>query len=148
MPYKDSEVEILLVEDNKSDAEMAIRALTKNKVSDKIVHLNDGAEALEFIFCTGKYAERDIRQLPKLILLDLKMPKVNGIEVLERLKSDPRTMRVPVVILTSSKENSDLEKCYAKGANSYIVKPVEFVAYVKAVAEMGNYWTSLNQLPL
>jgi len=148
MPYKDSEVEILLVEDNKSDAEMAIRALTKNKVSDKIVHLNDGAEALEFIFCTGKYAERDIRQLPKLILLDLKMPKVNGIEVLERLKSDPRTMRVPVVILTSSKENPDLEKCYAKGANSYIVKPVEFVAYVKAVAEMGNYWTSLNQLPL
>ena len=141
-------MEILLVEDNKSDAEMAIRALTKNKVSDKIVHLNDGAEALEFIFCTGKYAERDIRQLPKLILLDLKMPKVNGIEVLERLKSDPRTMRVPVVILTSSKENPDLEKCYAKGANSYIVKPVEFVAYVKAVAEMGNYWTSLNQLPL
>jgi two-component system, response regulator len=142
-----TEIEILLVDDNLSDAEMTIRALKKKNIGNSIVHLKDGAEAIDFIFGTGKYEGRNIDKLPKIILLDLKMPKVNGIEVLETLKSDDRTKSIPVVVLTSSKEDPDIKKCYALGANSYIVKPVGFDNFSAAVAELGVYWILLNQPP-
>ena len=140
-------VEILLVEDNMSDAELTIRALTKKHLANHLVHLKNGADALDFIFRTGAYAERQVTDVPKLILLDLKMPKVDGIEVLARIKGDETTRTIPVVILTSSKEDPDIQKCYALGANSYIVKPVEFDKFVNAVSEVGLYWMVLNQLP-
>jgi CheY-like chemotaxis protein len=141
------EIEILLVEDNASDAEMAIRALKKKNITNNIVHLKDGAEALDFVFATGKFEGRDIQNQPKIILLDLKMPKVSGIEVLQTLKSDERTKAIPVVVLTSSKEDPDVKKCYELGANSYIVKPVGFENFTEAIAEIGVYWLLLNQPP-
>jgi two-component system response regulator len=142
------EIDILLVEDNSSDAGMTIRALSKNNLANKLLHLKDGAEALDFIFGEGKYAGRQIENhRAKLILLDLKMPKVNGIEVLKRIKSDNRTKKIPVVILTSSKENPDIQACYDLGVNSYIVKPVEFDEFQKAVSRLGLYWTTINQPP-
>jgi two-component system, response regulator len=141
------EVELLLVEDNKSDAEMTIRALKKNNIVNKIVHLKDGAEALEFIFGEGAYEGRTIENGPKVVLLDLKMPKVNGIQVLERIKGDERTRKIPVVVLTSSKEDPDIQECYRLGVNSYVVKPVKFEAFVKAVSDLGMYWMILNQSP-
>lgn len=137
-------VEILLVEDNPSDAEMTIRALRKNHIANHIVHLEDGAEALDFIFCTGAFAGRSVIN-PKVILLDLKMPKVGGMEVLGRIKSDERTNMIPVVVLTSSAEDPDIQKCYKLGANSFIVKPVGFDNFVKAVSDLGFYWMILNQ---
>lgn len=143
----DHEIEILLVEDNMSDAEMTLRALKKNHLANKILHLKDGAEALDFIFGEGDYADRKNAQSPKVILLDLKMPKVNGIQVLERLKSDERTKKIPVVMLTSSKEDPDIQECYRLGVNSYVVKPVQFEKFVKAVSEVGLYWMMLNQPP-
>ncbi len=140
------EVEVLLVEDNRDDAELTMRALKRNNLSNALVHLKDGAEALEFIF--GKEpGEGKPDRKPKVILLDLKMPKVNGMEVLERVKSDPRTKNIPVVILTSSGEDPDIQKCYALGANSYIVKPVDFDSFAKAVSDIGMYWLLLNQPP-
>lgn len=139
------EVEILLVEDSLHDAELTIRSLRKNNVSNKIVHLKDGAAALQFLFGDGEFVGRDIKQKPKVILLDLKMPKVNGLEVLERIKKDERTKTIPVVILTSSKEDPDILKCYQLGANSYIVKPVDFDSFHKVVSELGLYWVLLNQ---
>ncbi len=144
----DSEVEILLIEDNLNDAELTIRALRKNHIANMLVHLKDGVAALDFLFGTGEYAGRNINNKPKLILLDLKMPKVDGLEVLKRIKTDEFTKKIPVVILTSSKENPDIEKCYLLGANSYIVKPVEFDNFSKAVSEIGLYWMLLNQPPL
>jgi two-component system, response regulator len=141
------EIELLLVEDNKSDAEMTIRALKKNNIANKIVHLKDGAEALDFIFAEGAFSDRKMEHGPKVILLDLKMPKVNGIQVLERIKSDERTKRIPVVVLTSSKEDPDIQECYRLGVNSYVVKPVKFESFVKAVSELGMYWMILNQPP-
>jgi two-component system response regulator len=141
------QVEILLVEDNESDAELAIRALKKRKLSNKLVHLKDGAEALDFLFATGVYSDRQIGINPKVILLDLKMPKVNGIEVLARIRSDERTKRIPVVVLTSSNEDPDVERCYALGVNSYIVKPVEFDNFAEAVSQLGFYWLLLNHPP-
>jgi two-component system, response regulator len=141
------EVELLLVEDNKSDAEMTIRALKKNNIVNKIVHLKDGAEALEFIFGEGAFEGRTIENGPKVVLLDLKMPKVNGIQVLERIKGDERTRKIPVVVLTSSKEDPDIQECYRLGVNSYVVKPVKFEAFVKAVSDLGLYWMILNQSP-
>jgi two-component system response regulator len=141
------EIDILLVEDNSSDAGMTIRALNKNNLANKLLHLKDGAEALDFIFGEGKYAGRQIENRSKLILLDLKMPKVNGIEVLKRIKSDNRTKQIPVVVLTSSKENLDIQACYDLGVNSYIVKPVEFDEFQKAVSQLGLYWTTINQPP-
>lgn len=144
---ENGEIEILLVEDNPSDAEMTIRALKKNKIANRIVHLKDGAEALEFFFATGQYANRDVHNRPKMILLDLKMPKVSGLEVLERLKGDPHTKSIPVVVLTSSKEDPDIQKCYSLGVNSYIVKPVGFENFVKIILELGLYWMVLNQPP-
>lgn len=143
-----NKVEILLVEDNMDDAELAIRALKKNNLVNNLVHLKDGAEALDFIFAMGKYSDRNMDETPKVILLDLKMPKVNGIEVLQKLKSDERTKKIPVVILTSSKEDPDIKTCYELGANSYIVKPVEFDAFAKAVNDLGLYWMLLNQPPV
>lgn len=142
------EIEILLIEDNQNDAEMTIRALTKNNITNKIFHLKDGAEALEFIFGMGHFGGRNILHKPKVILLDLKMPKVDGIEVLEKIKSDERTKPIPVVILTSSKEDPDIQKCYELGANSYIVKPVDFEGFHKAVSDLGMYWVLLNQPPV
>ena len=140
-----TEVEILLIEDNMNDAELAIRALKKNNLVNNLVHLKDGAEALDFIFAEGKYSNRDSDNIPKVILLDLKMPKVSGIEVLQRLKADERTKKIPVVVLTSSKEDPDIKICYNLGANSYVVKPVDFDSFVKAVNDLGMYWMLLNQ---
>lgn len=133
-------VQILLVEDSASDAEMTIRALKSNNLESKVLHLEDGAEALDFIFAEGNYSQRNMEDKPKLILLDLKMPKVNGIEVLQRLKLDDRTKNIPVVMLTSSKEDPDIKKCYDLNANSYIIKPVEFEAFQKTVSNLGLYW--------
>lgn len=142
-------VEILLVEDNFDDAELTIAELKKHNMANNLIHVADGEEALEFIFATGKYAgQRTIESSPKLILLDIKMPKVDGIEVLEKIKSDKRTKRIPVVILTSSKEDPDIRKCYNLGANSYIVKPVGFDGFAKAIMNLGFYWLLLNQPPV
>jgi CheY-like chemotaxis protein len=141
------QVEILLVEDNMDDAEMTIRALRKKNLSNRLTHLTDGEEALNFLFGKGKFEGRDINLKPKLILLDLKMPKIDGMEVLEKVKSNSETKKIPVVVLTSSKEDPDLKKCYELGANSYIVKPVEFESFINAVSELGLYWMLLNQVP-
>lgn len=141
-------VDILLVEDNINDAELAIRELKRHNMANNLVHLLDGEEAIEFIFAQGKYnGERTIEHPPKLVLLDIQMPKVNGIEVLEKIKSDERTKAIPVVILTSSKEDPDIKKCYHLGANSYIVKPVNFESFADAIKNLGFYWLLLNQQP-
>jgi len=140
-------IDIVLVEDNPDDAELTIRALKKNKIPSNILHLKDGAEALEFMFCTGKYADRNADSRPKVILLDLNMPKVSGIEVLRRIKADEKTKPVPVIILTSSKESPDVQTCYTLGANSYIVKPVGYENFTEAITELGLYWMLLNQPP-
>ena len=137
----------MLIEDNPNDAELTIRALKKKNLANSIIHLKDGAEALDFIFCQGQYKERDINNRPRAILLDLKMPKVNGLEVLQRVKADARTRSIPVIVLTSSNEDPDVKKCYELGVNSYIVKPVGFDNFTKAVAELGFYWLLLNQPP-
>ena len=139
------EVEILVVEDNQEDAELTIRALTKQRLANKIVHLMDGAEALDFIYAQGNYVGRDINQVPKVILIDLKMPKVSGLEVLKQIKSDPRIKMIPVVILTSSAEDPDIKEAYDLGANSYIVKPVDFNVFFKTVADLGLYWLVVNK---
>lgn len=144
---KNSIVEILLIEDNEHDAEMTIRALKKNRITNAVVHLNDGAQALHFLFGTGQFAGRNINEKPKVILLDLKMPRVDGIEVLQQIKSNELTKKIPVVVLTSSKENPDIEKCYALGANSYIVKPVDFTGFMEAISHSGMYWVMLNHPP-
>ena len=143
----DDEVEILLVEDNVSDAELTIRALKKKNLANNLIHLKNGAEALDFIFAKGEYSGRDPLKVPKVILLDLKMPKVNGLEVLATIRLHEKTKRIPVVVLTSSKEDPDIEACYGLGVNSYIVKPVDFDNFVKAVSELGFYWLLLNQGP-
>jgi len=142
-----NQVEILLVEDNASDAEMTIAALKKNGLANKLLHVKDGAAALDFIFAEGDYAGRNIDDRPKVILLDLKMPKVNGVEVLEKIRNDERTKNIPVVMLTSSKEDPDIKLCYDLGVNSYVVKPVEFEDFQKAVTELGLYWMIVNQQP-
>lgn len=138
-------VEIILVEDNPDDAALTIRALKKQNLANRLVHLKDGAEALDFIFGKGEYTGRDTNNIPKVILLDLKMPKVNGIEVLSKLKSDPSTRVIPVVVLTSSAEDPDINQCYDLGANSYIVKPVEFEDFTRKISELGMYWAVINK---
>jgi two-component system response regulator len=143
----DYEVEILIIEDNMSDAEMTIRALKKNNLTNKLLHLKDGVEALDFLFARGNYSGRKVENIPKVILLDLKMPKVDGLQVLQKLKSEERTKRIPVVILTSSNEDPDIQECYRLGVNSYVVKPVQFEQFVKSVSELGLYWMLLNQPP-
>ncbi|HET7831489.1 MAG TPA: response regulator [Gallionella sp.] len=142
------EVEVLLVEDNPTDAELAIRALKKNNLANKLVWVKDGAEALDFIFATGAFSERAIEGGPKVILLDLRLPKVDGMEVLRRVKGDERTRTIPVVVLTSSKEDRDVAESYQLGVNSYISKPVEFDEFAKTVAQMGLYWLLVNRPPL
>jgi two-component system, response regulator len=142
-------VDILLVEDNVDDAELAIRELKKHNMANNLVHVGDGEDALDFIFARGKYKDnRVIDQLPKLILMDIQMPKLNGIQVLEQIKTDERTKKIPVVMLTSSKEDPDIQKCYKLGANSYIVKPVNFEGFAQAVKHLGFYWLLLNQPPV
>jgi two-component system response regulator len=138
-------IEILFAEDSLDDANLTIRALKKSGFTNRLHHVKDGAEALDFIYCKGIYAERNILEKPKLILLDLKMPKVSGLQVLEQIKSDPDIRSIPVVILTSSKENPDVEKCYALGANSYIVKPVDSDNFFNAIKDIGLYWMILSQ---
>lgn len=140
-------VEILLVEDNDHDAEMALRALKKNKISNKVIRLKDGEEALEFLFGTGDFEGRSIHNQPRVILLDLKMPKVDGLEVLKAVRSNKETENIPVVMLTSSKEERDLVDGYKLGVNSFIVKPVEFNSFMEAVKDIGFYWVILNELP-
>jgi two-component system response regulator len=138
-------VEILLVEDNLDDAELTIDALRKKNLASAITHVEDGEEALEFLFAEGRFAGRNSIQQPKLILLDLKMPKISGLEVLKIIKSDKRTSKIPVVVLTSSKEEPDIQEAYALGANSYIVKPVTFEKFADVVATVGFYWLVVNQ---
>jgi CheY-like chemotaxis protein len=140
-------VEILLVEDSPADAELALRALRKQNLANKVHHVWDGAAALEFLFATGAYADRGVENTPKVVLLDLKLPKVDGLEVLRRIKSDARTKRIPVVVMTSSREEHDVVESYDLGVNSYIVKPVDFEQFVKSVSELGLYWLLLNQPP-
>lgn len=140
-------VEILLVEDTEADAELAIRALKKRNFANHLVWVKDGAEAVDFIFGTGAYAGRTVDVGPKVILLDLRLPKLSGIEVLRRIKGDERTRNIPVVVLTSSNEETDLTECYRLGVNSYVSKPVEFDEFSKVVGELGLYWLLVNKLP-
>ncbi|MCI0707965.1 MAG: response regulator [Ignavibacteriae bacterium] len=142
-----NEVEILYVEDNPNDAELTIRALKKHNLANHLVHVMDGEEALDFIFAKGKFSDRKVENCPKVILLDLKLPKVDGMEVLRKVKEDGRTKKLPVVVLTSSKEEQDVVRSYELGVNSYIVKPVDFDKFTKAVADLGLYWLLLNQPP-
>ena len=140
-------VELLLVEDNPQDLELALRSLRKAHLANRIHIARDGAEALDFIFCEGPHAARRITDTPKVILLDLKLPKVDGLDVLKRIKGDPRTKTIPVVVLTSSKEQSDVVASYELGVNSYIVKPVNFEQFTNSVRELGLFWLLLNQPP-
>ena len=139
------EVEILLVEDNPHDAEMTLRALTKHHLANKVQHVRDGADALAFIYASGAYVSRREQNGPKLILLDLKLPKVDGFEVLRRIKSDESTRAIPVVVMTSSAEEKDVVDSYRLGVNSYIVKPVDFDKFADAVSQLGLYWLLLNR---
>jgi CheY-like chemotaxis protein len=138
---------IMVVEDNPDDEELTLRALRQAKIANEIVVTRDGNEALEFVFGTGQYAGRNLDRMPAVILLDLKLPKLNGLEVLKRLRSDPRTKLIPVVVLTSSSEDEDMLRSYQVGANSYVRKPVEFGAFANAVSQLGLYWMLLNETP-
>lgn len=140
-------VDILLVEDNPQDAEMAIRALKKNNLANHLIHVKDGEEALDFIFTRGAFSDRKGKSNPKVILLDLKLPKVGGLEILKEVKSNPNTKTIPVVVLTSSKEENDMVESYKLGVNSYIVKPVDFDKFINCIKDLGMYWLVVNQLP-
>jgi two-component system response regulator len=143
-----NDIEILLVEDNAYDAELTIRSLKKVNLANKIYHVKDGAEALDFVFSRGEFAGRKDEKHPKVILLDIKMPKVDGIEVLRQIKGNEATRAIPVVIMTSSKEEQDVITSYQLGVNSYVVKPVNFEGFAKAIGELGLYWLITNQPPL
>ena len=143
----DTAVDILLVEDNPNDAELTLRALKKNNLTNTIVHVHDGEEALDYLFAKGEFEGRNVSASPRLMLLDLKLPKVDGLEVLKAVKADPHTALMPIVILTTSKEESDVMRSYKLGANSYIVKPVDFTKFIDAVKEIGFYWLLLNEKP-
>lgn len=143
-----SEVEILLVEDSPEDRELTIRALKKHNLLNRLHAVQDGEEALEFLFATGRYSERAGARNPRIVCLDLKLPRVDGLEVLKRIRADQRTRQIPVVVLTSSREERDIVETYRLGVNSYVVKPVEFEDFAKAVSELGMYWLLLNQLPV
>ena len=140
-----SNIEILFAEDSEDDAMLTMRALKKSGFTNKLHHVKDGSEALDFMYCRGGYASRNFQEHPRLILLDLKMPKVSGMEVLKKIKSDLNIKPIPVVILTSSPEDSDIKKCYNLGANSYIVKPVDSDKFFQSIKELGMYWMGLNQ---
>src|SRR5262249_5871492 len=141
------DIDILLVEDNPNDVELTLRALRKVHVTERVFVVKDGAEALDFLFASGSYSKRKVVSRPKVVLLDLKLPKVDGIEVLRRAKADPRTRSIPIVMLTSSQEERDVVESYNIGVNSYIVKPVDFSQFVHAVSELGVYWSGLNKVP-
>ncbi len=144
----ESDIDILLIEDNHDEAQLVIRTLRKNNLSSHLLHLDDGEEALNFLFSRGKYSARVDRRKPFLVLLDLKLPKVDGLEILRQLKADEKMRPIPVVMLTSSKEEKDILTCYHLGANSYVVKPVSFETLSEAVKGLGNYWLNINQRPL
>lgn len=139
------EVEILLVEDNPHDLELTLRALKKGKLANKVTAVRDGAEALDFIFARGNYATRDVRNAPRVIFLDLKLPKVDGIDVLRAVKADERTRRIPIVVITSSEEERDRVESYQLGVNSYVVKPIEFDGFMKTITDLGFYWLAVNR---
>ncbi len=139
--------EILLVEDNPDDVELTLRALRRNKIANDVIVVHDGVEAIDYLFATGQYAGRDPAALPQLVLLDLKLPRLDGLQVLERVRANPKTRLLPVVILTSSTEQRDLVSGYTLGANSYIRKPVDFQQFVEAVHQLGLYWLVLNERP-
>jgi two-component system response regulator len=141
-------VEILIVEDNSNDAQLAILALEEENLANNVIWLKDGVQALDFIFAEGEYEGRDISNQPKLILLDLKMPKVGGVEVLRRIRGDERTKRIPVAVMTSSKEERDVIDTYDLGVNSYIVKPLDFDKFTKTVKDVGFYWLLVNNAPV
>jgi two-component system, response regulator len=138
------DVDVLLVEDNPQDAELTIRALKKRKLANQLVHVEDGAEALDFLFARGKYADRAAATNPRVVLLDLKLPKLNGLEVLRQLRVDERTRTLPVVIVTSSAQDPDIKMAYELGANSYVVKPVDFDSFFEAMTNLGYYWLMVN----
>ncbi len=138
---------ILLVEDNPDDVELTLRALAKNRIANEVVVVTDGQEALDWLHCDGPYADRDISEQPALVLLDLKLPKVDGLQVLEQMRKDPRTRLLPVVMLTSSKEERDVIASYDLGANSYVRKPVDFNEFVEAARQLGLYWLMINEAP-
>jgi len=140
-------VDILLVEDNPNDVELTVRALKKGNLLNPIHVVQDGVEALDFLFARGEYAGRDPNHHPRVVILDLKLPKVDGLEVLRQLKADARTSVIPVVVLTSSRETPDVAESYLRGANSYIVKPVDFEKFIEAVSKVGLYWLLLNEPP-
>lgn len=140
-----NEVEVLLVEDSPSDAELTVRSLKKRNLANRLFHVKDGAEAVDFLFAQGAFANRRVENGPKVVLLDLKLPKIDGIEVLRRIKSDERTKVIPVVVMTSSREDRDLVDCYKLGVNGYVVKPVEFEDFARAVSELGCYWLLVNE---
>ncbi|MEI6820478.1 MAG: response regulator [Bacteroidota bacterium] len=140
-------IDILLIEDNPNDAELTLRALKKNNVANKVHLITDGAEALDFFFAKGKYEGRDVTSTPKVVILDLKLPKVDGLEILKRVKADERLKLMPIVVLTSSKEECDVIESYKLGANSYIVKPVDFNKFAEAIKDLGMYWLLLNEPP-
>jgi len=142
-----TQIEILLVEDNARDAEVTLRALSKRNLANRIIHAKDGQQALDVLFGTGAYAGRDVSNHPKFVLLDLKLPKVDGLEVLSAIRADERTRLMPVVIMTSSREQRDVIESYKLGVNSYVVKPVEFESFSAAVAELGHYWLLVNHEP-
>jgi two-component system response regulator len=144
---RDNAMEIMLVEDNPHDIELTLYALKSSRIANHVVTVGDGAEALDFLFAQGKYSSRDVNVKPKLVLLDLKLPKVDGLEVLRRIKGDPRTMVIPVVVMTSSREEQDIVESYRLGVNSYIVKPVDFGKFTEAVSHLGLYWLLLNEPP-
>jgi two-component system response regulator len=146
LKYQD-DVDILLVEDNPRDTELTIRALNRHNISNNLIALEDGAEALDFLFCKGKYADRKFTKQPKVMLLDLKLPKINGLEALKIIKSDPRTKMIPVIMVTSSRQDSDMKTAYEYGANSYVVKPVDFNKFVEAMSHLVLYWILINQSP-
>jgi len=138
---------ILLVEDNPNDEELTLRALRKANIANEVAIARDGQEALDFLFGTGKYAGRKLPSMPAVVLLDLKLPKLDGIDVLQRIRADPRTRLIPVVVLTSSSEDEDMVRSYQSGANSYVRKPIEFSAFANAVTQLGMYWVLINQIP-
>ncbi len=139
--------DIVIIEDNPNDAELMVRSLQKNRLANSLIVLEDGEQALDFLFCRGKYVERDSYKSPRVIFLDLKLPKVNGLEVLEQLKSNKKTKKIPIVIVTSSKQDPDIAAAYDLGANSYVVKPVDFNKFKATINQLGLYWLVVNQNP-
>jgi len=143
-----NELEIVIVEDNPNDAELMLRSLKKNRLANNMVVLEDGEQALDFIFCRGKYTDRDLSESPKVMFLDLKLPKVGGLEVLKQMKSNEHTRKIPVIVVTSSKEDPDIAAAYNLGANSYVVKPINFDSFVEKINQIGLYWLAINEKPI